>query len=204
MQSSAERPDPNHTPHREPDLNELMSDFDEADTMLRMSYSRYCDKPSWQRMDDISRANAQLFDSFGEFLRKVMHDSTGVIDAESRPAILATVLHDMAINHSDLVAEYSDAVLPSTDEQKKVALEVITDHLESHADSMSDLVDAALEYFRQTMTTDMEVLERFIIEHAQSPKERLKDQARQASVEVAKIGIGVVAALFLHDRLGRG
>ena len=90
-------------PGEEPSLNDVVSQFDDADLAVRMAYSRYFEKPNPRRMKDLSRTTADLFDAFGEILQKLKNDTTGVTDRESRAAILATLIHRMNNEHSKLI-----------------------------------------------------------------------------------------------------
>lgn len=105
----------------------------------------------------------------------------------------------------NLLFDYSDAIVLPSEEESAIALETLRSHLEDHEeDDMMELVDAALEHFRETLDTDMELIEHYVIERADSPRERLKQNVLRGSFEAAKIGAGVMAGLFIYDRVKRG
>lgn len=188
-------------PREEKSFNELLASFDKTDAEVLMSYSRYLDKPSPQRMDEISLSTSELFGSFSDVMQRIAHDDSGVIDRDAAPAVLATLLHDMERDHSTLMADYVSNVVVPTGADRKEAIGEVTDELEESLDSMGVFADTALSYFRQTLDTDMEIIERYVVMRAGSPVEVLKQRAAQTSLELAKIGAGVLAGLFIYDKL---
>ena len=73
--AKGEQPVPSET-----SFSDAVSEFDASEELLLMAYSRYLDKPSPRRMNEIYQASSHTFDRFDGVLTVVMHDATGIID----------------------------------------------------------------------------------------------------------------------------
>lgn len=192
--AKGEQPVPSET-----SFSDAVSEFDASEELLLMAYSRYLDKPSPRRMNEIYQASSHTFDRFDGVLTVVMHDATGIIDEDSRPEIFATLVCDMTRNHTRLLADYTDDAEVSSEEDNKIGIESLASFFEELDDEA--LVEAVLDHFREARDTDMETIQRYMYHRASTPLEQLKSKAANGSIEVAKIGSGVLAALVIFDKV---
>jgi len=179
-------------------FNDTVTEFDAAEAILLIEYARYMEKQSPQQMRAIQRASTNAFDAFGEVISEVMKNHSGVISEDARPGIMATLVCNMAREHTRLLADYTDYAEVSTDDEVEGAIESLTSLFETFDDET--LVEAVLDHFREAREADMEIIEHFVINRVDSPIERAKTKFVKESLDVAKIGGGVLTALIVFDK----
>lgn len=183
-------------------FSRLITEFDAADSNLVMAYGRYMEKPSPRRMRDINKESESSFDAFGEIVQRVMNQGDDEVAGEdSRPIIFANILVAMSQNHSRLLAEYTDFVEVSDKDDARDETLLIAGVFEELDDD--ELAKAVLEHFAEIRDTSMEAIQRFIIERQESPTQRIKERAIRGSIDVAKIGTGVLLGLSVYDMIKR-
>lgn len=182
------------------EFSQLITEFDAADSALTMAYGRYMEKPSPRRMREINKESESSFDAFGELIQRIMNQKDDEVPGEdSRPIIFANLLVTMSQNHNRLLAEYTDFVEVSDDDDARDETLLVAGIFEELDDD--ELVEAVLEHFRDTRDNSMEAIQRFIIERKESPAQRIKEKAIRGSVDVAKIGSGVFIGMTVYEKL---
>jgi hypothetical protein len=182
------------------EFSQLITEFDAADSALTMAYGRYMEKPSPRRMRDILKESEHSFDAFSDVIQRVMEQEfVGTDEENSRPITFATLLVTMSQNHSRLLAEHTDFVEVSDEDEARDETLLIAGIFEGYDDDA--LVEAVLDHFKEMRENDMEAIERFIVERKESPYERLKEKGIRGSVDVAKIGSGVFIGMTVYEKL---
>lgn len=182
------------------EFSQLITEFDAADSALTMAYGRYMEKPSPRRMRDIHKESESSFDAFSDVIQRVMEQEFVEADEEdSRPITFATLLVTMSQNHSHLLAEHTDFVEVSDEDEARDETLLIAGILEEYDDDA--LVEAVLDHFKEIRENDMEAIERFIVERKQSPYELLKEKGIRGSIDIAKIGSGVFIGMTVYEKL---
>lgn len=191
--------------HKEPALYEVIAAVDHADTDLCMAYSRYLERPNSRREKEITEGTNDLFDAFGNLLRKAVHGSTQPLPEneshEESAAILATVLHNITENHSVLLADYTDYIQLPTEEERADSLLGLTEILQDDAEESTEaLVDAALARLKGVCETDMEVIEIATAKKVWVRKE-LGKKALLSGGRIAQIAAGSAAGIVIAEKL---
>lgn len=182
------------------EFSQLVAEFDAADSNLTMAYGRYMEKPSPRRMRDIDREAEASFDAFGDLIQQMMSQRGDEVAGEdSRPMTFANLLIAMTQKHNRLLAEYTDFVEVSDDDDARDETLLVAGLFEEFDDDA--LVEAVLDHFKEIRDNDMEAIQRFIIQKAESPYRRMREKAVRGSIDVAKIGTGVLVGLVAYEKL---
>ena len=205
MSLARHRENANTPEHQEPTLPEMIAAVDHADTILCMTYSRYIDRPTPRREKAITECTNDLFDSFGNLLRKVINGSTKPLPEnelyEENAAILATVLHNITESHSVLLADYTDQIVLPTDKEKEEALRGLTDVLQEEAEESDEtLIDAALSRLKGVCESDMEVIEVVTAKKVWIRRELAK-KALASCGKITQIAVGSATGIVIAEKL---
>ena len=175
--------------------------FDAAENLLLEKYARYMEKPSPRKMRQIDQASESTFEAFGDVVEGVMSGQTGVINARFLPRILATLVSDVSREHMRLFAQYSDFVEIPSDEAQEADITSLAGIFEEFDEEA--LLEGVIDYFCEIRDGDMEAIQQVMINRIDSPIEQIKMRALHGSIEVAKIGAGVLAGLVVYDTFFR-
>ncbi len=190
-------------PYEVSSLDELIAEFDNKDIELQMAYSRYLDRPTAKKMLMISDTTANLFDELGKVLQKVIYDTGDSIEiVDEKVKIVASLLHGMNIKHSELLIDYTDAIILPTEDELSHVYGHLCDSLQGAIeDSSSTFVDKALGHFQEVLDTDMEAVEYCAYEYADSLSRRIAEKALYAGMDIVKVSGGVIIGMFIFNKL---
>lgn len=182
------------------EFSQLVAEFDAADSNLTMAYGRYMEKPSPRRMRDIDREAEASFDAFGDLIQQMMSQrGDDVAGEDSRPMTFANLLVAMTQKHAHLLAEYTDFVEASDDDDARDETLLIAGLFEEFDDDA--LVEAVLDNFKEIRANDMEAIQRYMLERKESPYQVIKEKALRGSIDITKIGTGVLVGMMAYEKL---
>lgn len=185
-----------------PTFEERVRELDAADQRLMMAYSVYLDKPKANRMTGINRSRVEMFDEFGLLLQFVVNVQGTEDDKIMLFKEIAGLLHGYGIEHSKLLAEYIPDLKLPTEKEGHNALVASQECLSGNGEeSLAGFVDEALEHLGFLLNGDMDVIEQEIIRRVNSPKSIAIETLRTTGLEVAKVGAGVLAGLFIFEKI---
>jgi hypothetical protein len=189
-------------PSEEPELEAVLSDFDNCDLALQMAYQQYIERPSQNRFHKVQQETDSLVGVFGHLVRKTLRGTDPIfVEDDKRNALVAMVLVAANNEHSKCIGDYADVVELSTDEELAAATTRLIECL-SETPSLQDegtYVDHVVSHLKDILSSDWDAIEA-AVEERQS---RLQARLLRGLGEAAKIATAVAVGLVVGEAVKR-
>jgi hypothetical protein len=189
-------------PSEEPELEDVLSDFDSRDLALQMTYQQYIEKPSQDRLHKVQQESDSLVGAFGQLVRKTLRGTDPIfVDDDKRNALVAMILVAANNEHSKCIGDYADVVELSTDEELAAAKTRLIECLNETPSLQNEIVyiDHVVSHLKDILSSDWDAIEA-AVEERQS---RLQARLLRGLGEAAKISTAVVVGLVVAEAIKR-
>lgn len=185
----------------EPELSELIAELDAADLAILKRYAWFINIPSNRNHEKVAAETACLYDSFGQFLRKILNGE--IVEDPERVTLTTTVMIDIAQKHHWTLSEYAtDKVIISTPNWEEMYEETRTELTRALDTSPAQFSSLAIDKMQNLFNCDTTVMS-LLIAGIQQRRRETGRHVLGAAKHFLTISAGTAVGLSAWQRFGR-